>query len=1419
MFQDKFSLKKETLEEKPSKKSADFGSKKEDLKYSGKDSPDQHYQTRYESTGDDFAQTDTDFGNNTWQHRKTIVDSDKRFYSRRILIFCAISALIIISGIVFNMHWLNTVVLLIIHTILFMVLYLEQVELQESKQAGGSIRKVTPFPNDVFFFNSEQKDIAFILNRNSRRLVGFLAFKILGVPVGIEGNISAFLKNLNMLGIECTYQFNYRPKITLSDVELSTDDQNKELMVRDIVGNIGGTSRKSVEKLKKETLHRVPYDESNASNYIMDIIFSFTAANKYLFNVNEVIAQLTHQLDSYGETAEVSFSENFSHYKIRREYDRGLLDGIQSILSKSIPFVSFNGDAIKPNNQFPNGMAPLGSQHMVSSSAYSKTTTEHETHIITKEKLKAINQKFLNEMMIKRALYHGFLLILANIVLGALGTILPTLLGLVGIVNLFGIILIAANFCIDWFAFSTLTSNKVADRTFFHPFEGIQFYRHSLHPGILYAFLKDQHILFGLKFWALNKLSSYFDFNSGKYIRGLTTMVPQVPVLYSLTCTPLSKSEFVEKYYDSLSVQEQRNLSRDGQVIKDATIEKWLDVRGGIYDTIHIFELFSYVRVEQISDRAFSLISRNLSSHSQSLQSIVLTTLKKSDLYEIDTDSLMLKSFILTSFKSKLYFENGSGLPQIPILTKKLIQFMKLTGEIKKGVEPVLPAEFVIPSSLNSGVLFGFIYNTEVNKSQGMVGLEIDQFYRGVTVAGENEALIDLWNMGIILSGIKIGLPYLIFDFNGTYSSLLYGIKDQPTREKIRLYKIGKNFSMSLFQSENPKKDEEDTYLSAVSECFEIAYCLSGIESTIIKKLMMKLSQSTAINEQIDLAKIHGTLYTLGSNFSRDNLESISTIFDKLNSDKNIYAFRVNNNNAFKFSDVIFGNQTIVIDVSELDIHEKILASLVFVAKMNHYAKVYQTIDLAKLGDGESSASSSQLETETVKHIVCMNEPVELISRPFSPRINPINKFSEMMLSLKNLGFGVMLKCKNIGKAVEQLNSITSNYLALKTTNPEDTRAMYELIGLDDFHNGESDSKFRKSSYQKEYLQKQLLYSAIMKRDDYAYPFPIELNLQPLRMLKRADDDLIRNHMESLGYNPDAAEKNLLKNASKTKLEKDFAKFSILIPKIITFFEEVNVSTDISGLSRKKCLLILKNHVHDTLMSFYGNDALARQLRVEILDICIQHEYLEQNYDSGFEKSANVTPVYRLSAKAHTSIEEYAEKRAKTELVTKVDIVDDNGNILEEDIEGDDFESWNPNVKPRANANANANVKATHGKSNTGGLNASEHKEMRDTLVSENIIYASSDDELDENGEDNGEDEHPSSRNGSKMHSQKLTSSPAISPKDIEEEDSGIDEELLNDQEEETPEDDPLDFIYKDLVKDGLIPREKGTNKKYTGEL
>jgi len=674
------------------------------------------------------------------------------------------------------------------------------------------------------------------------------------------------------------------------------------------------------------------------------------------------------------------------------------------------------------------------------------------------------------------------------------------------------------------------------------------------------------------------------------------------------------------------------------------------------------------------------------------------------------------------------------------------------------------------------------------------VGLEIDQLYRGISVAGESESLIDLWNMAIILAGIKIGLPYLVFDFRGTYSSLLHGIKDQPTKEKLRLYKIGKNYSMDLFQSENPKKDNEDAYLSALCDCFEIAYCLSGTETTIMKKLMLKLAQSTAINEQIDLAKIHGTLYTLGSNFSRDNLEAISTIFDRLNTDKNIYAFRVNNSGAFKFSDVIFGANTIILDFSDLELHEKILASLVFMAKMNHYAKAYRTPDLSKLGDG-TIGDTGLSEADMVKHIVVMNEPVELLAKPFSPRINPIGKFSEMAITLKQLGFGIMLKCRNSGKVADRINDITPNHLSLRTANNEDIHAVYTLLGLDEFHNGESDSKFRKSSYQKDYLQKQGSYSAVLKRDDYAYPFPIELNISPIMKLKRASEEMMLNHMESLGYNPNAAEASLLKNATKTKLEKDFAKFSILIPKIITFFDEVNVSTDISGLSRKKCLIILKNHVHDTLMSFYGNDALARQLRVEIIDICIQHDYLEQSYDSGFDKSANVTPVYRLSIKAHTAMEEYAEKKAKSEVVSKVDIIDESGNIIDEDIEGDDYVSWGIDKKEHQNARPNSPQNARQHSS-------VDHKDLRDTLIKENIIYATEDEESE------GEDfDSPST-----LHS--LKSDPILHEKDIEP--IELDTNEASEGQEVEAEEDAFEYIYKQLVREGLVPKEKQTAKKYT---
>lgn len=70
----------------------------------------------------------------------------------------------------------------------------------------------------------------------------------------------------------------------------------------------------------------------------------------------------------------------------------------------------------------------------------------------------------------------------------------------------------------------------------------------------------------------------------------------------------------------------------------------------------------------------------------------------------------------------------GTELPQIPMTTQNLAEFLRFSGEINKGIKAQVPVEFIIPTGLESGINFAHIYNTEVSKKESMTGLLVEHW-------------------------------------------------------------------------------------------------------------------------------------------------------------------------------------------------------------------------------------------------------------------------------------------------------------------------------------------------------------------------------------------------------------------------------------------------------------------------------------------------------------------------------------------------------------------------------------------------------------------------------------------------------------------------------------------------------------------
>jgi hypothetical protein len=146
--------------------------------------------------------------------------------------------------------------------------------------------------------------------------------------------------------------------------------------------------------------------------------------------------------------------------------------------------------------------------------------------------------------------------------------------------------------------------------------------------------------------------------------------------------------------------------------------------------------------------------------------------------------------------------------------------------------------------------------------------------------------------------------------------------KKTDKNEKILVFKFGKNYAMNLFGSENKDKIDESYYILKIAECFKAAYNLNDTDSAIFQKLVM-INQSEQVYESLTVESVYGRLGELGDKFSRDSLSRVETILHGFQFDKNNGIFKDLQEEIISFSEIMFGNKTIIFDMSELKIQEK----------------------------------------------------------------------------------------------------------------------------------------------------------------------------------------------------------------------------------------------------------------------------------------------------------------------------------------------------------------------------------------------------------------------------------------------------------------------------------------------------------------
>ncbi len=120
---------------------------------------------------------------------------------------------------------------------------------------------------------------------------------------------------------------------------------------------------------------------------------------------------------------------------------------------------------------------------------------------------------------------------------------------------------------------------------------------------------------------------------------------------------------------------------------------------------------------------------------------------------------------------------------------------MRIPPLLAKGLGSGVPAEFVIPTDLESDIIIGFTYETELMKSETPVGLRFDDLPAGILTLGELKSRCNT-NKRIMLEASRHSFCYIIVTTDTSYRELV-----QHTPE-CRIYALGQNLRVNPLDSE-----------------------------------------------------------------------------------------------------------------------------------------------------------------------------------------------------------------------------------------------------------------------------------------------------------------------------------------------------------------------------------------------------------------------------------------------------------------------------------------------------------------------------------------------------------------------------------------------------------------------------------------
>ncbi|TFG28652.1 MAG: hypothetical protein EU532_04750 [Promethearchaeota archaeon] len=769
------------------------------------------------------------------------------------------------------------------------------------------------------------------------------------------------------------------------------------------------------------------------------------------------------------------------------------------------------------------------------------------------------------------------------------------------------------------------------------PFEGITTYHHRNFPESIFLLVDNKMLI---KHSMLNLSDAAFRYYPDKYDIRIPSFYPEkfyhaiidkkIPFIYTVNATPMSYFLFNKIAYKYL------NSNIKGFLYKYITSDKrgigWLEQRSGVWKTILTTSTYVYKYIDILSDKDFMQLANKSEEYVISLQDALKMIYHRFEMVPL-TRNRLISGYLFETFKSKLYTLTGTRLKFLLIQGYGLKYLTKIEDLFKKGIETRLPVEFNSPLYLENFITFGHTLNTELWKKEIPVGFTPEQIKNLLIVNGTNEIREKL-AMKLVVELITVGVPSLIFDFNGDWSKLIRYFSESPYRNQILHFKLGTAFGLDILHSDIPYDQNNPDYLEYIYDSFALAFkkdneAVEYIRNTIKQNPDMDM---TSLNLELEnQPRWEKTKYT----------NTIISLFDDL-TERDLVYFNVNSMNkegVISFLEFISDNKTVIVDLCSLnDVKKKIFAMFIILSKIIHYINYFNTF---------------QEKIIIFPHIdLAFNEK-------YLDKALDLGKVDKFLEPLRREGFGLISLVNQIHYLHPHVIKKFKNIVTFQAADYRDNNILRNIIGLQEFAGQGYYSKTRNTTYQTEYVKRMNDDEVILKREDTNQPFIAQLEVEDIENEVPMQLSEIIDFMKEQGYNLRLAEQHILEQAKKTIFEKDFGENSEYIGEIIIFLDALKQVHNIS-LYESKVKEELFNVIKQKALQQTKDNRSVRKLRDRLFNILVSQRYLVEAHPRDAGGQETMSTCYRVGEHYDKALRDYYQVAERNALIDVENIYVEN---------------------------------------------------------------------------------------------------------------------------------------------------------------